>query len=156
MVHPLIGIHAFLGEAGIIAFLWVFIELLNPVSSRVKRAKLAALLGVIFLFLSWFTGGFYYVKYYGTNVKPIIKEGPQPWAHGIFMETKEHIFLFLPFLSLLTYSLIKKYEKQILHNNNIKKAILTLSVLIIVIGALITVMGYIISTGARTALETLG
>src|SRR3989344_6181175 len=115
MVHPLIGIHAFLGEAGIIAFLWVFIELLNPVSSGVKRAKLAALLGVIFLFLSWFTGGFYYVKYYGTNVKPIIKEGPQPWAHGIFMETKEHIFLFLPFLSLLTYSLIKKYEKQILH-----------------------------------------
>src|SRR3990167_655172 len=98
MVNSLVGIHAAFGELGIFAFLWAFVELINPTQQRVKRAKIAAMIGVIFFFLSWFVGGFYYVSFYGSNVKPLIKEGPMPWAHSIFTETKEHVFLFLPFL----------------------------------------------------------
>ena len=153
MVSSLIAIHAFLGEAGILAFIWVFVELLNPSKERINRAKFAALLGTIFFLLSWLSGGYYYVQDYGINVKPVIKEGPQPWAHSIFMEIKEHIFIFLPFLAILTLSIIKKYDKELLKNKNARKAILSLCAIIIVIGALMAGMGYLISTGYRTALE---
>ena len=153
MVSSLIAIHAFLGEAGILAFIWVFVELLNPSKERINRAKFAALLGTIFFLLSWLSGGYYYVQDYGINVKPVIKEGPQPWAHSIFMEIKEHIFIFLPFLAILTLSIIKKYDKELLKNKNARKAILSLCIIIIIMGALMAGMGYLISTGYRTALE---
>ena len=141
----LIGLHAFIGELGIASFIWVFVEMLKPDAKRIKRAKIAAILGVLFFLASWFFGGYYYLNDYGDGVKQIIKAGPQPWAHKIFTETKEHVFLFLPFLSLLTYSLILRFEKCI--------SILIMSLTIIVIGALMALMGYLISTGFRTALE---
>ncbi len=155
MVNSLIGIHAILGELGIASFLWVFIEMLNPMPSRLKRAKLVALLGVVFFFASWIIGGYYYATDYGTLVKPIIKEGPQPWAHLVFTEAKEHIFLFLPFLSIFAYALIRKYQAPLNGDKNpvVKKAILILCIAILVIGAMMAVMGYIISSGYRVALE---
>lgn len=153
MVSSLVGVHAAFGEIGIVAFIWVFVELLSPDWKRVKRAKMAALVGVLFLFLSWLVGGYYYVSFYGASVKPIIKGGPMPWAHDIFMEIKEHIFLFLPFLSLMNFGLIRKYEKDIVKGGEARKAVLLISLLIIFIGMLMAGMGYIISSGARAALE---
>ena len=153
MVHFLIGAHAALGEIGAIGFLWVLIELLNPTAERVRRAKVIALISVILLFLSWFIGGYYYVNIYGEDVKPIIKEGPQPWAHGIFMETKEHVFLFLPFLALLTFFILKKYEKEIIKDKNIRISVIALCVIIFLLAFAIGAMGYLISSGARSALE---
>ncbi len=153
MVHPLIGIHAALGEISLVAFVWVFIELLNPSLPRIKRAKIVALLGVIFLCLSWFAGGYYYIIHYGPHVKPIIKEGPAPYAHGIVMETKEHTFLFLPFLMILTTGLLIYYNTDLMKNNQARKAILALCITIIILGVLMAGMGYLISTSARYALE---
>jgi len=153
MVHPLIGAHAALGELAVFAFLWVFVELLNPTEQRIKRAKLAASLGVLFFFLSWFLGGYYYVEFYGSDVKPIIKEGPNPWAHGIFMETKEHVFLFLPFLSLAALGFIYKSGDNLIKKRNEKIAVLLLCSLIVLMGLSMAAMGYIISTGFRIALE---
>ncbi len=155
MVQPLlVGLHAALGELGVFAFLWLLVELLNPTKERIKRAKVAAVLGTVLLFGAWLVGGFYYVNYYGPQVKPIIKEGPVPWAHAIFMETKEHVFLFLPFLSVLTTGIIIKNERELLNNKKIKLSVLLLSGSIILIALSMAGMGYIISTGARTALET--
>ncbi len=153
MVNPLVGIHAALGEFAILSFFWVFVEILNPTEQRIKRAKIVAALGVIFIFISWIVGGYYYVNVYGSNVKPIIKAGPSPWAHSVFMETKEHIFLFLPFLSLLTLGLIYKHQKRLINNAAARISVLMLSALIVLIGLSMIGMGYIISSGARTALE---
>ena len=61
MVHYFIGVHAALGELSAIGFLWIFIELLNK-TSKIKRVKIIALVSVILLFLSWITGGWYYVN----------------------------------------------------------------------------------------------
>ncbi|MEK6839498.1 MAG: hypothetical protein AABX72_01030 [Nanoarchaeota archaeon] len=152
MAHPLIGIHAVLGEIGIFAFGWVFVELLNPTAQRLKRAHIIALLGVIFFILSWITGGIYYVEFYGSIVKPIIKEGPQPWAHTVVMEAKEHIFLFIPFLAIINYLLIKNLKIQ---DNKKRKSILMLSALIVALGLLMALMGYLIATGLRSALEVM-
>ena len=106
MPHPLIGVHAIFGELGIFAFVWAFVELFDPTTQRLKRAKTASLVGTVFFMLSWIIGGYYYVSFYGPIIKPLILEGPQPWAHTVVMEAKEHIFLFLPFLAISDYFLI--------------------------------------------------
>lgn len=155
MVNPLIGIHAGLGELGALLFLWVFVELLNPTEKRIKRAQLVALLGVIFIFLSWITGGYYYVEFYGSLVKPIIKEGPTPWAHSVVTETKEHVFLFLPFLSILAYGLIGKLKTKIAKDRKLRVSILTLVGLIVLVALSMAAMGYVISSGFRSALEVM-
>lgn len=146
MVHPLLGIHAAIGELGVAAFVWVFIELLSN-KPALHRVRNAAIVGTIAFFISWFTGGYYYLVQYGPNVKPLIKAGAQPWIHSIVMEIKEHIFLFMPILALLTTALVNNYK------TTYKKIIQKNSVLIVILGALMMTMGYIISTGAREALE---
>ena len=35
--------------------------------------------------ISWISGAYYYVLYYGTAVKPVIVAGDYPWAHKIIM-----------------------------------------------------------------------
>lgn len=153
MADMLIGIHAAIGEFGVFAFLWVFVELLNPSAERVKRAKIAATIGVLFFLLSWVVGGYYYLTTYGTGVKQLIKEGPMPWAHKVFMEVKEHVFLFLPFLSFLVASILCAYEREIIKDKKIKMSVLMLSGIIVLIGLAIAFMGVMVSTGMRVALE---
>ncbi len=153
MVHFLIGVHAALGELGGIGFLWILIELLNPTNDRIKRIKVVAFISVLLLFLSWIASGYYYINVYGSEVKPIIKEGPQPWAHGIFMEVKEHIFLFLAFLSLLGYFIIAKYDNKLVKDKKVRKSLIVLSLVIFLLVFSIGAMGYLVSSGARAALE---
>ena len=152
MVHYFVGTHAALGELAAIGFLWIFIELLNK-TSKIKRIKIIALISVVLLFLSWISGGWYYVNIYSSNVKPIIKEGPQSWAHSVVTETKEHVFLFLPFLALLTFFMIWKYEKKIVNDKNIRFSLMLLCLFIFLLAMSMGLMGYLISTGARAALE---
>jgi hypothetical protein len=73
MINPLIFIHAIIGELGLFAFLWVMVELLNPTETRIRRAKIAATIGVACLLIAWVAGGFYYLNVYGTEIKPAIK-----------------------------------------------------------------------------------
>jgi|SRR3989344_5127111 len=155
MPNPLIGLHAVLGEIGIVAFVWVFVEMIKPSPKRLKRAQIAALIGVSFFIASWIVGGYYYVNDYGLLVKPLIKEGPEPWAHSVIMESKEHIFIFLPFISLFTYNILRHYGKSLKKdkNSHAKKSVLFLSAVIIIIGALMGLMGYLISSGLRAAME---
>ena len=152
-MHILIGIHAVFGEAGALAFLWVLIELLNPSESRLRRARIAALLGTSFLIAAWFAGGFYYVTEYGALVKPIIKSGPLPWAHEVITETKEHVFLFLPFLGVLVWGLLTRYQNEFIQNRNARIAVVLLSALIVLTAFAMAGMGFIISSGFRAALE---
>ncbi|AJF60294.1 MAG: hypothetical protein QT03_C0001G0806 [archaeon GW2011_AR10] len=153
MANPLIGLHAFLGEFGVIAFLWVFVELLSPTEARLKRAKIASMIGVFLLFASWLVGGYYYVNVYGSEVKPLIKAGPEPWAHAIFTETKEHVFMFLPFLGVLILGLVSVYGNRLLQDTKARNAVLLLAIVVVVIGFSMAGMGYLISSGARAALE---
>lgn len=146
----LIAIHASAGISAIFAFLLVFVELLHPREKSVNRAKIFSLLGTMLIFVSWLAGGYYYVTYYGSYIKPVIKEGPTPWIHGVIMETKEHVFLFLPFLSILALSIIFKFDANLLKNNKAKLSVSLLSALIVLIGLTIAAMGYLISAASRT------
>lgn len=153
----LIGAHAFLGEFGALAFLWTFVEMLDPSdSSRLGRAKIASALGVIFLVLAWLVGGYAYLSGYGPNVKPVILHGPLPWAHAVFTETKEHVFLFLPFLALAACATIWGNARKFVKGpkaSQLRFAVLLLSGVVILLAFAMAGMGYVISTGARQALE---
>ena len=98
--------------------------------------------------LSWFSGGYYYVKYYGGLVKPIIKSGLAPWAHNIIMETKEHIFLFIIPLAL-TALFITFLDKKEFEKSNIRWVFMVLVTLIVGLGLTIGAMGFMISAAAR-------
>src|SRR3989344_4330795 len=132
-MHPLIGIHAALGEIGALAFLWVLVELISPTESRVRRATTVAFIGILFLVLAWVVGGYYYITDYGALVKPVIKAGPFSWAHSVITETKEHVFLFLPFLSIAVWGALKHYGSEIVHNRKLSIAILILAGLIVLL-----------------------
>ncbi len=150
MVNSLIGIHAALGELALFCWIWIIVEFLNPSPERLRRARFAALISVATLLVSWMAGGFYYVKIYGAQVKPLIKAGPQPWAHGVIMELKEHVFLFLPFLVMLAAVVVWNAAPS---DATKRKIIIWLAILILIIGFSMAGMGYMISSAARASLE---
>jgi Na+-transporting methylmalonyl-CoA/oxaloacetate decarboxylase gamma subunit len=153
-MHFLIGLHAGFGELGALAFLWVVIELINPTDGRVRRATKVACFGVILLFLSWITGGYYYLTNYQVAVKALIKAGPYPWAHSVITEVKEHVFMFLPFLAIVVWGILKQYGTALVEDKkNLARSVLILAAFIFLLSFLIAGMGYLISSGARSALE---
>lgn len=143
----LIGLHLGLAIIGIDAFLWLMGELVAGVR-KMSRLKWASLLGLVSFLLSWLAGGYYYVLYYGSLVKPVIKAGLAPWAHLVFMETKEHIFLFIPPLAA-TALLITLLNRDVFTKAGLNRPTLVLAGLIVFIGLAVGTMGFIVSAAAR-------
>ena len=143
----LVGLHLAFAIVGIDAFIWIIGELIAKEYSSF-RIRLASLIGVVAFALSWLFGGYYYVVYYGTIVKPIIKAGTAPWAHAIVMEAKEHIFLFILPLAL-TAMFFTFLKRETVEAMGLKKSGFLLVALIVVVALTIGAMGYIISAAAR-------
>src|SRR3989344_5753697 len=143
----LIGLHLAFAIVGIDAFLWLLGEIKND-SWRKARLYWSAVVGVFSFVLSWLSGGYYYVKYYGGLVKPAIQGGLAPWAHNIIMETKEHIFLFIIPLAL-TALFITFLDKKEFEESNIKRISMVLVLLVVGLGLVIGAMGFMISAAAR-------
>ena len=147
-----IGGHAFLGDLAMLGALWVFVELINPTATRIKRAKYILLAGTVFTWLAWAVGGFYYVNLYGP-VRTAIKAGPWDWGHLVYMETKEHVFLFGPFLVTTLTTLIWTYGEKLADDKWVKISALTMAGFT-VLGVLLMVgMGSIISASYRAAIS---
>ena len=141
----LIGLHLGFAIIGIDAFFWVAGEIIAK-ANHALRMKLASLIGVAAFAASWLFGGYYYVVYYGSQVKPIIKSGLAPWAHLIVMEAKEHIFLFiLPLAITVTLAAFLSKEDFI----GLRRSVLLVTILILSLGLAIGIMGFIISAAAR-------
>ena len=143
----LIGIHLGFGIIGIDAFLWL-VGILKGDGGSQKSMVITAIIGTISFVVSWIAGGYYYVVYYGTLVKPVIKSGVAPWVHNIVMETKEHIFLFIIPLAM-TVLFITFLNKDEMDRLNLRRIALWLSLAIAVIGLLVGAMGFMVSAAAR-------
>ena len=143
----LIGIHLGFGIIGIDAFLWL-VGILKGDGGSQKSMVITAIIGTISFVVSWIAGGYYYVVYYGTLVKPVIKSGVAPWVHNIVMETKEHIFLFIIPLPM-TVLFITFLNKDEMDRLNLRRIALLLSLAIAVIGLLVGAMGFMVSAAAR-------
>ena len=143
----LIGFHLGFAIAGIDAFLW-FLGERKDGAWRSWRVKIPAFIGLFSFLLSWIFGGYYYVKFYGSLVKPLIKTGSASWAHNIMMETKEHIFLFIIPLAF-TASLITFLNKEQFEALNIKRPTMILAGVIAGIGLAVGILGFMVSAAAR-------
>ncbi len=149
MLKFLLSLHVVLGLLGISCFaataLW-----LQKKELKILSLKKSSFLAAIFIVLSWISGGYYYYVYYGKNVKEVIKKGDYPWAHTVFMESKEHIFLFLPFLAIALAVIIFTRGESLSTSPNLKKQLTILAVLGLALGIFITLSGAIISGAYRT------
>lgn len=143
----LIGLHLGFAIIGIDAFLWLLGKLKDNSGSSNSRI-LTASVGVIAFTLSWLTGGYYYVVYYGTLVKPVIKSTSVPWVHNIIMETKEHIFLFIIPIAI-TILFITLLSKEDMERLKLHKITIWLCMSVAALGLLIGAMGFIISATVR-------
>ena len=144
----LLILHVFSGLAGVILFYILWLSLLGRRPS-IGLWRFSSLTGLVSFLVSWLTGGYYYVYRYGSAVKPLIKQGPFPLAHAVFMEAKEHIFLFLPFLALVLFLAIWLKGETLAADGRIKRPLSWLSGSVFLLGALVTLFGVIVSGAAR-------
>jgi len=79
-----------------------------------------------------------YVNFYPAT-KTLIQAGAWPWAHGIFMETKEHWGLLLPIIATVAAGLVITNKEE-----ESKKW----WQLLIILAALIGIFGRIVKMGA--------
>lgn len=143
----LIGLHLGFAILGIDAFLWLLGEVIaNAGSSR--RQIAAAIIGFVSYILTWVIGGYYYVKFYGPLVKPVIKAGSAPWAHLIAMEAKEHIFLFVIPIAV-TILLLARLNADELQSLGLRKGMIRITAIVAGLGLSLGIMGFIISAAAR-------
>src|SRR3989338_8255818 len=143
----LIGLHLGFAILGIDAFLWLLGEVISNAESS-RRRVFAAFVGLVSFVITWIIGGYYYVKFYCSLVKPIIKAGSAPWAHSIAMEAKEHIFLFAIPVSI-TILLLSRLDSSQLESFGLRKSLIWLTVMIVGLGLSLGLMGFIISAAAR-------
>lgn len=144
MVNLLIPIHVLTGLGGALLPIWIALEMLKPFNKISLRAvRVVAAFSLFLIVASWIAGGLYYVSVYGPEVKPAIK-ATQPWIHYIIMESKEHIFLFMPFLiALLNVLVWGNLERT-------RRMVGAVVIALVILGLIMTITGFAIS-GAREA-----
>jgi hypothetical protein len=140
--------HASFGVLGSLAALWVFIEALNARAESEGRMRMAATVGAIAMGAAWILGGYWYVHFYPAE-KAIILKGPWPFAHNIFMETKEHLFFIT---GLLSFYLVIAVRDKIYSSAAARKMVLSVSLLIVLTGLAVEGAGAIIDHGVKIAL----
>ena len=79
----------------------------------------------------------------------MIKAGPYPWAHTVFMEAKEHIFLFLPFLAVVVTLLVWQSAPELSTRPDLKRALTWLTGVLTGLGIIITLAGAVVSGAVR-------
>jgi len=142
LIHPTFGV------LGMAAALWVFVEALNASENNIDRLRIAAIMSTVFIWLAYFAAGYFYVFYYGGD-KDLIKAGPWPFAHNLFMESKEHLFFLV--LLLATYLPIAASAK-VYANRGARTLVLWTSALVVLSAMAMEGAGAIIGMGVKVAL----
>jgi hypothetical protein len=144
--------HPTCGVLGIMAALWVVVETLNASETNKWRLQLAAVVCMASIVAAWIIGGYWYVNFYAAD-KAVILKGPWPWAHNLFMETKEHLFFIPLILALfLPIAAMQKLTAQ----RGARLVVLTVAGLIVLNGLVIEGAGAVISNGVKMALMPSG
>ncbi len=144
LLVTILVLHIFGGLVGMIFLTSYMLSLLKDDADLKKLSRISFFALLAFLG-SWILGGYYYLTYYGKAVKPIIIKGDFAWVHKIVMETKEHIFLFLPFLALSVFLVTFLLPGILAKEKNLKTAVAFLAFMAQSIALLVAVFGFIIS-----------
>jgi hypothetical protein len=140
--------HAAFGVTGCLAALWVFVEALNAGPSNAGRIKTAALVTAFCMAAAWIFGGYWYLHFYPAE-KAVILKGPWPFAHNIFMETKEHLFFAT---AILAFFLPIATREKLCSNSVARRLVLSVAGLIAVTGLALEGAGAVIDHGVKVAL----
>jgi len=140
--------HAGFGVTGCLAALWVFVEALSARPENAGRIRTAALVAAVCMAAAWICGGYWYVHFYPPE-KAMILKGPWPFAHNLFMETKEHLFFIT---GILAFLLPIAAQEKLYANASARKLVLSISVMIVITGLAVEGAGAIIDHGAKVAL----
>lgn len=142
LIHPTFGV------LGMASALWVFVEALNAREENAARMRMAAILSAVFVWSAYLTAGYFYVLYYGAD-KAIILSGPWPWAHKLFMESKEHLF----FLTLMLATLLPITTSARVHaSRSARTLVLWTSSFVVLTALAMEGAGAIIGMGVKVAL----
>lgn len=136
--------HIFLGLAAIVVYAGLPL-LLKGEKLNVGLLKIYSFLGFLGFMGSWIAGGYYYSLYYGKAVKGVILAGTTPWVHKILMESKEHVFLFLPFLAFVVLVIVNFFSEELVTSAKFRMNLILLCVSIVTLGIVITLCGFAIS-----------
>src|SRR5579863_2515235 len=118
--------HSTTGVLGILSAVWVFVETLNAHEENARRIRTGAAIAAVCMILTWILGGYWYLHFYPLD-KALILKGPWPFAHTLFMETKEHLF-FIPLI--LSFYLPIAASEKLSVNSTARKMVLWVSMLI--------------------------
>lgn len=140
--------HAGSGVAGCLAALWVLVETLNARPDNLGRIRQAALVTAVFMAAAWILGGYWYVHFYPAE-KALILKGPWPFAHNIFMETKEHLFFVT---GILAFLLPITTRENLAANAAARKLVLSVAAMIAITGLAVEGAGAVIDHGVKVAL----
>lgn len=134
--------HVLSGVLGVGMHNTVLMHLLKKVPNYIFISHLAwSAVGLYFL--SWATAAYYYVMHYSVAVKPRILAGDIPAAHTFFMETKEHIFLMLPFVAIsIAFSVMYLRENP---DDSLRKSTAFLTSAALLIGVVVVASGILVS-----------
>lgn len=141
-------VHVLTGVGAVILSYAVWMMLLKQMPNILRAAK-AAWWAFALTVASWITGGYYYVVYYGTAVKPVIKAGKYPWAHTLMTEAKEHLFLFLPVLTFALAIVLWMQREREKTDKELQRALVVLAAVTVLLGIAITLFGVVISGAYR-------
>ena len=140
--------HVFFGVACLLATVWLFVEVLNASESNLKRIRKVSFVAAIFMWLAFVVGGYWYVTSYGAD-KAVILKGPWPFAHSLFMETKEHLVIML--LMLATYLPIAA-ASNLAANKDARRVVLWVAGLVVLLAFTMEGEGGIIAMGVKMGL----
>jgi len=157
-IKILVLAHSVTGGIAALALLWIYIELKHLTYNGLKRVKIAGYVQAFFTIVGcWVVGGYSYLIDYGSKVKPSILSGNQPWAHEIIMETKEHIFIFLPILSILLAITLYIFgsDETLLNERKVKLGVILLTLLLLMLVFFMFIMGALISYVGNIGVEVV-
>ncbi len=140
--------HATFGVLATLSAVWVFVEALNAREQNLQRIQTAAMAVAIFMVVAWIFGGYWYLHFYSVE-RAIILRGPWPFAHNVFMETKEHLFLMTLILSF--YLPIAARDK-LASNEAARSMVLSVAALIALSGLALEGSGAVIEHGVKVEL----
>ncbi len=140
--------HATFGVLGTLSAVWVFVDALNARAQNARRIRSAAFAVAVCIAAAWILGGYWYLHFYPAD-KTLILKGPWPFAHNLFMETKEHLF----FLTLILSFYLPLATRDALHANSAaRRMVLCVAMLIALSGLAMEGAGAVINHGAEVAL----
>ena len=138
--------HVLFGVLGTLLAAALFMDIINLKDSNLKRIQIISLIVAGLMISAYLSGGYWYVVKYSAD-KALINAGPWPWAHGYFMEVKEHLFFILLMLSL--YLPVVTWKKNLFELEALKKLALTVTGLTVLLGLTMDGFGAIIAMGVK-------